>query len=123
MDKVLLVVYEIFLTIALIVFGPLLIIKKKARCGLLQNLGFIPEHLKAKLRSLTAPVWFHTVSVGEFNAALPFIEAFHQRFPNQSIVISTTTETGQKLAQKHCNKMATIIYFPFDLSWIVSKWL
>jgi 3-deoxy-D-manno-octulosonic-acid transferase len=123
MEQILLLIYEIGLTAALLVVGPFLLFNRKARAGLSQKLGFIPKSLRLRLQKVSSPAWFHAVSVGEFNAAWPFIEAFHKLFPDQPIVISTTTATGQALAQERAGKIATIIYFPFDLPWIISTWL
>lgn len=123
MQRIVLLAYELGLTALLILVGPFLLLRHKAQAGLLQKLGFISKELVHKLNGLQDAIWFHTVSVGEFNAVWPLIEVFHQRFPDQAIVISTTTATGQELARKRANKIATIIYFPFDLPWIVSRWL
>jgi 3-deoxy-D-manno-octulosonic-acid transferase len=56
--------------------------------------------LRASLRNDGSPViWIHTVSVGEFLAAEPLIEALKARFPAYRLAISTTTLTGQRLAR------------------------
>lgn len=123
MERILLFIYETALTVLFVLVGPFLLLHQKARAGLGQKLGFIPAGLAAQLKKLTCPVWFHAVSVGEFNAAWPLIQAFHQRFPETPMVISTTTRTGQELALERAGRLATIIYFPFDLSFIVNRWL
>jgi len=123
LEHILLLIYEIGLAVLLVLVGPFLLFRRKARAGLLQKLGIVSTALRAQLENLSNPVWFHAVSVGEFNAAWPFIQAFHDRFPNKALVISTTTETGQILARQRAGEIATIIYFPFDLPWVISKWL
>lgn len=123
MERILLFIYETALTVLLVLVGPFLLLHQKARAGLGQKLGFIPAGLATQLKKLSCPVWFHAVSVGEFNAAWPLIQAFHQRFPETPMVISTTTRTGQELALQRAGRLATIIYFPFDLSFIVNRWL
>jgi 3-deoxy-D-manno-octulosonic-acid transferase len=123
MDQIILFAYAVGLVGALVFVGPFLLVSPRARAGLLQKLGFIPTALHTQLKRLNSPVWFHAVSVGEFNAAWPFIQAFHERYPKKQIVISTTTGTGQSLAAARAADIATIIYFPFDLPWIVSRWL
>lgn len=123
MEQFLLLIYEIGLSVLLLLLGPFLLLNRKARAGLSQKLGFIESGLAMRLGKLNRPTWFHAVSVGEFNAAWPFIQAYQKRFPDKDIVISTTTATGQALAKERAGRMATIIYFPFDLPWIVSKWL
>ncbi|MBV1951426.1 MAG: hypothetical protein KUG64_04435 [Cycloclasticus sp.] len=41
-----------------------------------------------------AVIWFHTVSVGEAEAAFPLINDVASRFPNVDILVTTTTPTG-----------------------------
>jgi 3-deoxy-D-manno-octulosonic-acid transferase len=123
MERILLFIYETALTVLLVLVGPFLLLNQKARAGLGQKLGFVPAGLAAQLKKLSNPVWFHAVSVGEFNAAWPLIQAFRERFPETPMVISTTTRTGQELAVERAGKLATIIYFPFDLNFIVERWL
>jgi 3-deoxy-D-manno-octulosonic-acid transferase len=123
MEQFLLLIYETGLTALLLLLGPFLLFNRKARAGLWQKLGIIENNLERRLGQLDRPTWFHAVSVGEFNAAWPFIQAFQKRFPDKAIVISTTTATGQALAKERAGQLATIIYFPFDLPWIVNKWL
>lgn len=101
--------------------GPFLLLRKKARAGFWQKLGFVPRQIRSN-SNLKGAVWFHAVSVGEFNAILPLIRAFHERFPLLPVVVSTTTYTGQALAQQHVAKFAQVIYFPYDLP-TAAAWL
>jgi 3-deoxy-D-manno-octulosonic-acid transferase len=121
MENLLLFLYDIGLLIALVLAWPILLIKKKTRAGLLQKFGFLPQSFEQKVRAASEAVWLHAVSVGEFTAILPFIELFHARYPEKQIVVSTTTETGNKLARERVGKFAAIFYFPFDLSWVVRR--
>jgi 3-deoxy-D-manno-octulosonic-acid transferase len=113
--------YCVFLI--LLLAWPILLIKKKTRVGLGQKLGFIPAAIKAKGESLHGCVWFHAVSVGEFNAILPLVKAFNAKHPERPLVVSTTTATGQKLAQEKLGDLATIIFFPLDLPGAINAWL
>jgi 3-deoxy-D-manno-octulosonic-acid transferase len=64
------------------------------------------------------PIWFHGVSVGEIHLLRQVIAAFRQRFPEHSIVVSSTTDTGLSEARKWFADLA-VIPFPFDFSWAV----
>ncbi|OED34301.1 hypothetical protein AB834_06700 [PVC group bacterium (ex Bugula neritina AB1)] len=81
-------------------------------------MGFYPIFLYRKLRKKDT-VWVHCVSVGEFLAAEPLIEKIKTNFPNQQLVITTTTRTGQKLADKNWGHRAVILYAPFDYFYAV----
>jgi 3-deoxy-D-manno-octulosonic-acid transferase len=121
MESFLLFVYSIGLAVALPTLGPVLLIKEKARAGLAQKLGLLPQSFKSSLSLNKETVWFHAVSVGEFTAVLPFIELFHRRYPHKHIAISTTTKTGNVLARERAGHFASVFYFPFDLPWVVTK--
>lgn len=121
-----LALYYFAILMAGLVVGPWLLWRKKARAGLWQKLGFVPRRLKAQERFVDAagaPIWVHAVSVGEFNAVWPLLEALHTKCADQRIVVSTTTATGQQLAKERAGSFAEIIYFPFDIPWATAAWL
>ena len=63
------------------------------------------------------PIWIHAVSVGEVLAAQPLIDGLKRRYPSAVIFVSTTTETGQRLARERLHTADGIFYFPLD--WVV----
>lgn len=115
--------YYFLFGLAIFFLSPLLIFKKKARAGLSQKLGLVPEALRARAAELTGCLWFHSVSVGEFNALLPLLKEFKSLHPDQRVLVSTTTATGQALAKEKCKGLAEVIYFPYDLPFATSSWL
>src|SRR2546423_9339502 len=66
-------------------------------------------------------IWLHCVSVGETEAAKPLVKALGEHFPLHRLAVSTTTVTGQQVAQQAFKDAATIFYFPLDLNWIVRR--
>lgn len=67
-------------------------------------------------------IWLHCVSVGETNAARPLVDSLLENFPDHRLVFSTTTKTGQDLAQKiFIDKVDAIVYFPFDFKFSVRR--
>jgi len=75
-----------------------------------ERLGWLPtSHFKV------APIWFHTVSVGEFIAALPLIRQVIENHPNIPIVITTTTLTGSEQVLKIFAEQVYHVYLPWDL--------
>lgn len=116
--------YYLAVIVGLVVAGPfLLLFHKKTRAGIWQKLGFIPSRIKAGVSGNKSVVWFHAVSVGEFNAVYPLLNAFRDRHPQRALIVSTTTATGQALAQQKIGHCATVVYFPLDLPSSVSAWL
>jgi 3-deoxy-D-manno-octulosonic-acid transferase len=108
-----------------VLLGPFLLLKRRARYGMPQKLGVIPDEIKEKYRSSNCvrPIWFHAVSVGEFNAAWPLLKRLHEKHPQQTIVVSSTTGAGHKLAEERASSFADCIYFPYDLPWCTANWL
>ncbi|WP_261823411.1 lipid IV(A) 3-deoxy-D-manno-octulosonic acid transferase [Vibrio neonatus] len=64
------------------------------------------------------PIWIHTVSVGETIAAIPLIQAIKNKYPERSILITTTTTTGAEQAKK-LSDIAEHRYMPVDFSWCI----
>ena len=62
-------------------------------------------------------IWIHAVSVGEVLAAKPLADALKRELPNRPVFVSTTTETGQRLARERLQSANGIFYFPLD--WVV----
>ncbi len=114
-------IYYALVCFLLILAGPFLLAAKKRRAGILQKLGVVPASLIRNGKD--RPVWFHAVSVGEFNAVWPLVLAFRERHPHKAIVISTATQTGQTLARQKASNFATVVYFPLDLPWALNNWL
>lgn len=115
-------VYRLLLTLGFLVLLPRFLFDAlrhgKYVAGLGERLGKLAP-LEQTDRSV---VWLHCVSVGESQAARPLVSGIRQRFPNYTIVVSTTTLTGQTLAREiFKSEAARVFYFPFDWSWTVRR--
>ena len=66
-------------------------------------------------------IWVHAVSVGEVLATRPLIPALKQRYPNHKVFLSTTTMTGNAVAQKSVRGVDGLFYAPFDWRGPVKK--
>src|SRR6185436_4362956 len=64
--------------------------------GFRERLGFLPP-INLERRPL---IWLHCVSVGETQAARPLVKRISAQYPNNKLVVSTITETGQTLAKE-----------------------
>ena len=115
-------IYSVLLTVGFIALLPKFVIdalrSRKYITGLSQRLGRLPV-----IASPDYPiVWLHCVSVGETEAARPFVREFLDRFPSYRLVVSTTTVAGQKLAQRlYSQQTALVFYFPIDWAWTVRR--
>lgn len=88
-----------------------------------QSLG---ERLGFGLKRLDLPangkrVWIHACSVGETKAAAPFVAEIKKRYPDISIVVSSTTETGHAEARRAIPFADAYFYLPLDFSWIARR--
>ena len=106
-----------------IFYLPNLILKGKHRAGFKQRLGFYSQKIKDKVKIQRPFVWIHAVSVGEIKAAQGIISSFKEKSPEKRILISTVTSTGNALACQLACENDLVIYFPFDLTWIIKKTL
>ena len=79
-----------------------------------QRFGRLPASVNPERRPA---IWIHAVSVGETLAARPLARAFRHAYPSHRLVLSTTTVTGQAVAQRFAGdgEVDAVIYAPFDL--------
>lgn len=82
-----------------------------------EHFGYPP-----KLKSTQNPIWIHAVSVGEVIAVSPFIKQFKQKYPTQSIVLTTTTSTGAAQAEK-LGPLIEHRYMPLDFSFAIKRFI
>jgi 3-deoxy-D-manno-octulosonic-acid transferase len=68
-------------------------------------------------------IWVHAVSVGEFNAAIPLIEALMLRFPDRKMVVTSITPTGSARVQQVLKNRVLHVYLPYDLPGSVNRFL
>nr|WP_214652482.1 lipid IV(A) 3-deoxy-D-manno-octulosonic acid transferase [Vibrio anguillarum] len=82
-----------------------------------EHFGFTPP-----LETNKSPIWVHAVSVGETLSVSPLIKKLKSQYPDQPIVITTTTPTGAEQAAK-LQGIAEHRYMPFDFSFAISGFL
>lgn len=115
--------YSMLLALALLLGSPYWIFEAlrhgKYRKGLFERLGRVPARLGASSRP---SIWVHAVSVGEVLAVSELVQAIRREFPEYRVVISTTTDTGQKLAASRFGA-ENVFYFPLDFEFSVRPWL
>lgn len=116
------IIYRIFSTILFLIALPAYMAIRKIKG---KSFGW-----REKLGDFQAPelgnkvIMFHGVSVGEVIALENLIKKTKETFPDYKIVVTTGTKTGQEIAHKKYENIASFItYFPFDITFCVDKFL
>lgn len=116
--------YSLLLFLALIVSTPWWLVQMvrhgKYRTGWSERLGTPPDRLFNRVAENT--LWIHAVSVGEVLAISRVVAELQGHLPGWRIVVSTTTDTGQKLARERFGEN-NVFYLPLDLPWAVRAYL
>ena len=119
--------YNLLLPVVLLIGFPRFVMKGIQRGGLARNFRQRLGHYRPEVReqlSRSGNLWIHAVSVGEVLVALKLIRELRQQRPEASIVLSTTTTTGYRLADEETSsdrEHITVIHNPVDLPWIVHR--
>ncbi len=119
----LLIIYNIFLISAAVLLIPVIaaamLIQPKFRAGFFRKIGFYKRE-----KECTKSTVFHAVSVGETNAIKELVKEYRKMHPEEYIVLTTTTKTGQEIAKKSMSEIVNkITYFPFDFFFSVLSFL
>lgn len=90
------------------------------------------QHLAERLGFYEKPgtssplIWVHAVSVGETRAAEPLVDALLQAWPSHAILLTHMTPTGRATGKalfgKHGSRV-TQCYLPYDIGWMVRRFL
>jgi 3-deoxy-D-manno-octulosonic-acid transferase len=102
---------------------------QKYRDGMAERLGRVPSNLVAragpagKERADERPaIWLHAVSVGEVLAVTRLVKELDAALPEFSLLVSTTTRTGQALAREGFGAKR-VFYCPLDAPWAARAYL
>ncbi len=115
-------IYNLLLPVFLILSVPGYMVKGIKRGNLRRNFaqrfGQLPNSI---LQLPVKPLWVHAVSVGEVLVAAKIIRAILRKEPEKRIVLTTTTTTGYRVAEKELARQVIVIHNPVDLPMIVRK--
>jgi 3-deoxy-D-manno-octulosonic-acid transferase len=117
-------IYSALLAAAMLLTLPYWLLQRmrhgKYGAGLGERLGRIPRRLVAQPARPT--IWIHAVSVGEVLTISGLATELTKRFSQHRVVISTTTDTGQKLARTRFDE-ENVFYFPLDFAFAIRPYL
>jgi 3-deoxy-D-manno-octulosonic-acid transferase len=123
--KLMMAIYSLLLGLVLVVGAPYWLVRMatsgRYRAGLRGRLGWLPAGLRDAVAGRDV-VWVHAVSVGEVVAATQLIRELKARLPGWVVAVSTTTETGQRLARKRLGD-CPVFYLPLDFRFAVRRYL
>lgn len=114
------ILYDISFLIFSIFYLPYFLFKRKYHKDFFQRLGIYNKDAFSHIAT-ARPIWLHAVSVGEMKTAEVLITKVRSQFPSKRFVISNITLTGHNIAISVVKKEDMVIYFPFDLSFIVKR--
>jgi 3-deoxy-D-manno-octulosonic-acid transferase len=113
--------YNVLLTLVFALAAPVLplvwLLGPRYRDGFAERLACYGKRVTSGLRD---PIWIHAASVGEVRAAGALVRALKAEVPERSIVISTFTATGNRVARR-TGIGDKVIFFPLDFSWIARR--
>ena len=118
--------YNLFLTVGVIVFAPLLFVKviltPKYRSRSMKRLGFALGECPGGSVSSRPRIWVHALSVGEVASARNLVQELRRSYPQGIILFSSATRSGESFARSTLHEhVDCFVPFPFDLFWSVKR--
>ncbi|MFQ6758279.1 MAG: 3-deoxy-D-manno-octulosonic acid transferase [Deltaproteobacteria bacterium] len=120
MDMVSAFFYNLFMTVGVIVFAPLLFVKviltPKYRSRVGKRLGFGLGKSPCADGSRRPRIWVHALSVGEVASARNLVQELRRKYPQGIIIFSSATRAGESFARSTLHEHVDCFApFPFDL--------
>jgi 3-deoxy-D-manno-octulosonic-acid transferase len=119
MFRIILTAYSLVYTLLGILYAGFSVISSRNRSVILSRLRFPGASFFKSTAGNSIRIWVHAVSVGEVNAVRPLATALLES--GYELFFSTTTRSGQELAQSVFGEQAKVLYFPVDLRKPCSK--
>jgi 3-deoxy-D-manno-octulosonic-acid transferase len=82
-----------------------------------ERLGFKLKGIPSRKKS----IWLHAVSVGEVLSLQNLIQKLREKHPDWTILFSTLTKTGMRVAKEKLNDADHIFFVPIDFTWVVRR--
>ncbi len=82
-----------------------------------ERLGFKLKRIPSRKKS----IWFHAVSVGEVLSLQNLIQKLKEKHPDWTILFSTLTKTGMRVAKEKLTDADHIFFVPVDFTWVIRR--
>ncbi len=119
-------IYNLLWAIFFIISAPFLIYKVFAyadwRRAFREKLGYVPQGPRT-CGSRSPRIWIHAVSMGEVSAIHPLIRELALLFPQGYFILTTSTESGQRIAREQVKEASLVSYAPLDLAGAIRRTL
>lgn len=110
------IVYQVIAMLAMILAAPFLLLRRGGH-----YLRTIPGRMAIYDGAVPhSPLWLHAVSVGEVGVAATLIGALP---PDQPLLVTTITPTGQERARAMLGERAAVAYLPYETDLAVQPFL
>ncbi|MBI5183711.1 MAG: 3-deoxy-D-manno-octulosonic acid transferase [Nitrospinae bacterium] len=118
--------YNLLYILALSFIFPLHLLKRPPHLRgrwLKERFGFVPMRIidpswQGERYNHRPTIWIHVVSVGESISARPLIKRLMEQ---ANVIVSTVTDTGQKIVRDFITERERCIYLPFDTPFAVKR--
>ena len=83
------------------------------------------SHFNIKNKQNSKLIWFHAASIGELKSIIPIIKKLKMGNRNLKFLITTTTLSSGNIAKVELKKFTNVQhrYFPFDVTFLIDKFL
>lgn len=115
--------YNVCLWIYLITYLAVLLItfqRNKIKTTIRNNLYFCSKKQKINTKSC---IWFHAASVGESLLAFLFVKDLITKYPDFSILVTTCTESSEKLWKDEFKDKIIYRTLPYDIKYIAKNFI
>lgn len=131
--RVCMLIYDLFLTVFLILFSVVLVVRMLLKYGKLcrshfhARLGFYSRKVMDRIGAAPADgrIWIHAVSLGEVRIALDMMKEIRRQDPSKSFIISVLTQTAWESAQEAMLTSAgpsdVLTFYPLDMAFSVRR--
>ncbi len=83
------------------------------------------SHFNVKRNTKNKLIWFHAASIGELKSIIPIIDKLNSYINGIDFLVTTNTLSSSKVAELEFHKFKNVThrFFPFDIEFLINKFL